>query len=33
MLDPTNHLVVLTLISGRGPKLEVKQIYDRAGVP
>jgi len=33
MLDAANHLVVLTVISGRGPKLEVKQIYDRVSRP
>lgn len=29
-LDAMDHLVVQTIISGRGPKLEIKQVYDRA---
>ena len=29
-LDAMAHLVVQTVITGRGPKLEVKQVYDRA---
>ena len=33
MLDGANHLIVRTVISGRGPKLEVKQVYDRASRP
>jgi len=33
VLDAANHLVVLTVISGRVPKLEVKQVYDRVSRP
>jgi len=33
LVDSANHLIVLTVISGRDPKLEIKQVYDRAPSP